>query len=70
MKCKARSTARLDDLAERVWMLGQDPPARLIEAADLASVPVAAPHSTMREMVEEADRYLLVLIKEMRRDTQ
>lgn len=57
----------LDELAERVRMIGQDPPAHLLEAADLASVAVAAPHSTMREMVEEADRHLLVVIKEMRR---
>jgi starvation-inducible DNA-binding protein len=57
----------IDELAERVRMIGQDPPAHLLEAADLASVAVAAPHSTMREMVEEADRHLLVVIKEMRR---
>ena len=56
----------LDELAERVRMIGQDPPAHLVEAADLASVGPAAPHSTMREMVEEADRQLLVVIKEMR----
>src|SRR5258707_3938665 len=41
----------LDELAERVRMIGQDPPAHLIAAADLASVAAAAPHSTMREMV-------------------
>jgi starvation-inducible DNA-binding protein len=57
----------LDELAERVRMIGQDPPGHLLEAADLASVPVAAPRSTMREMVEEADRHLLVVISEMRR---
>ena len=56
----------LDELAERVRMIGQDPPAHLMAATDLASVAVAAPHSTMREMVEEADRNLLVVIKEMR----
>jgi starvation-inducible DNA-binding protein len=56
----------LDELAERVRMIGQDPPAHLIAAADLASVTAAAPHSTMREMVEEGDRNLLVVIKEMR----
>lgn len=56
----------LDELAERVRMIGQDPPAHLIEAADLASVAAAAPLSTMREMVEEADRHLLVVIKEIR----
>jgi starvation-inducible DNA-binding protein len=57
----------IDELAERVRMIGQDPPAHLLDAADLASVSAAAPHSTMREMVEEADRNLLVVVKEMRR---
>lgn len=57
----------LDELAERVRMIGQDPPGHLLEAASLASVPAAAPHSTMRQMVEEADRHLLVVISEMRR---
>lgn len=56
----------IDELAERVRMIGQDPPAHLLEAADLASVSAAAPHSTPREMIEEADRHLLVVIKEMR----
>lgn len=57
----------LDGLAERVRMIGQDPPAHLVEAADLASVSPAAPNSTMREMVEEADRQLLIVVMEMRR---
>jgi starvation-inducible DNA-binding protein len=57
----------LDELAERVRMIGQDPPAHLLEAADLASVPTAAPHSTMREMIEEADRHPLIVVKEIRR---
>ena len=57
----------LDEFAERVRMIGQDPPGHLVEAVDLASVAVAAPHSTMREMVDEADRHLLVVISEMRR---
>ena len=47
-------------------MIGQDPPRHLMEATDLASVQSAAPHSTMRDMVEEADRNLLIVIKEMR----
>ena len=59
--------ATLDELAERVRMIGQDPPAHLLEASDLATVAAAAPHSTMREMVEEADRNLLIVIKEMRK---
>jgi len=56
----------LDEFAERVRMIGQDPPAHLIAAADLATVAPAAPHATMRDMVEEADRNLLIVIKEMR----
>jgi starvation-inducible DNA-binding protein len=56
----------VDPLAERVRMIGQDPPAHPIEAVDLATVAQAAPHSSMREMVEEADRNVLVVIKEMR----
>jgi starvation-inducible DNA-binding protein len=47
-------------------MIGQDPPAHLIELADLASVATGAPHSTMREMIEEADRNALIVIQEMR----
>lgn len=56
----------IDPLAERVRMIGQDPPAHPLQLADLASVRAAAPHSTMREMVEEADSNLLLVIKEMR----
>jgi starvation-inducible DNA-binding protein len=56
----------LDPLAERVRMIGQEPPAHPMDAADLATVVQAAPHSTMRESVEEADRNLLIVIKEMR----
>lgn len=56
----------VDPLAERIRMIGQDPPAHPLEAMDLASVAPAAPHSTMREMAEEADRNLLIVIKEMR----
>lgn len=60
----------VDHLAERVRMIGQDPPAHLIELADLASVTTAAPHSTMHDMVEEADRNALIVIKEMRSATK
>ena len=55
-----------DEIAERVRMIGQDPPADPLNAADLATVGAAAPHSTMREMVEEANRNVLIVIKEMR----
>ena len=60
----------VDHLAERVRMIGQDPPAHLIELADLASVTTAAPHSTMHDMIEEADRNALIVIKEMRSATK
>jgi starvation-inducible DNA-binding protein len=56
----------IDGLAERVRMIGPDPPAHLIELADLASVAPAAPHATMRDAIEEADRNALIVIKEMR----
>jgi starvation-inducible DNA-binding protein len=57
----------LDPLAERVRMIGQDPPAHPVEMTDLASVSAAAPHSTMREMVEEANRNALAVISEIRK---
>jgi starvation-inducible DNA-binding protein len=57
----------VDLIAERVRMIGQDPPSQALELADLATVAGAAPHSTMREMVEEADRNLLIVIKELRK---
>jgi starvation-inducible DNA-binding protein len=57
----------IDEFAERVRMIGQNPPGHLLDAVDLASVSSAAPHSTMREMIEEADRNLLVVVQEMRR---
>ncbi len=58
--------ANIDPVAERIRMIGQDPPARPNELADLAAVSVAAPHSNMREMVEEAQQNLFAVIKQMR----
>jgi starvation-inducible DNA-binding protein len=57
----------LDELAERVRMIGQDPPAHLLDTANLATVSPAGASSTMREMVEEANRHQLIVISEMRR---
>ena len=57
----------VDELAERVRMIGQDPPAHLIEASKLATVVSSGSHSTMREMVEEAQRNVLIVISEMRK---
>ena len=56
----------IDELAERVRMIGQDPPA-LNEMLDTATVAMAAPHSTVREMVEEARTNALIVIEEFRR---
>jgi starvation-inducible DNA-binding protein len=57
----------VDEFAERVRMIGQDPPAHLLESASLASVPQTDAHTTMREMVEEGQRNLLIVISEMRK---
>jgi starvation-inducible DNA-binding protein len=56
----------IDGLAERIRMIGQDPPSQLIQMSDLASVSAAAPHSTMRDMIEEADRNALIVIRDIR----
>ena len=56
----------VDPLAERIRMIGQNPPTHPLKLLDLASVAVAAPAETMREMVEEADRNLLIVIDEIR----
>lgn len=57
----------VDELAERVRMIGQDPPAHLLESANMATVASAGPHMSMREMVEEAQRNLVLVISEMRK---
>ena len=56
----------IDEFAERVRMIGQDPVASPQEMLLTASVKVAGRGQTMREMIEEADDNLLVVIKEMR----
>jgi starvation-inducible DNA-binding protein len=56
----------LDPLAERVRMIGQDPPAHPIETMDIASVSAAASHLSPHDMVQEADRNELIVVKEMR----
>jgi starvation-inducible DNA-binding protein len=56
----------LDPLAERVRMIGPDPPSHPLEMADLASVAPAAPGSNMHDMLQEADRNAIVVVKEMR----
>lgn len=56
----------LDEFAERVRMIGQDPVASPQEMLSTASVKVAARGQTMREMIQEADTNLLTVIKEIR----
>jgi starvation-inducible DNA-binding protein len=56
----------VDELAERIRMIGQDPPASLTEMLSLASVGSAAGGSSVREMIEEADRHALIVIAEFR----
>jgi len=58
--------ATVDDFAERVRMIGQDPVSRPQEILTTASVKVAEYGQSMRQMIEEADANLLVVIKEMR----
>jgi starvation-inducible DNA-binding protein len=56
----------IDEFAERVRMIGQDPIASPQEMLTAASVKVAARGQTMREMIQEADTNLLTVIKEIR----
>ena len=55
-----------DPIAERIRMIGPNPPAHPLEWTHLATVTAETSLSTMREMVEEGDRNALVVIKEMR----
>jgi starvation-inducible DNA-binding protein len=56
----------IDAFAERVRMIGQDPVSSPQEILTTASVKAAGRDQTMREMIEEADANLLLVIKEMR----
>lgn len=58
--------ATVDDFAERLRMIGQDPIFRPDEVERTATVNVSGDVGTMREMIAEADANLLVVIKEMR----
>jgi starvation-inducible DNA-binding protein len=58
--------ATADELAERVRMIGQNPVYELRQLQETASVQAASPHGSMRDMVEEADANLQVVIKGMR----
>jgi starvation-inducible DNA-binding protein len=58
--------ATIDDFAERVRMIGQDPIANPDEILQTATVKVAERKQTLRQMITEADTNLLIVIREMR----
>ena len=65
-ECAKSVLDTLDEFAERVRMIGQNPVASPQEMLTTASVKVAARGQTMREMIQEADTNLLTVIKEIR----
>ena len=56
----------VDDFAERIRMIGQDPIAGPDQIVETATVKVAERTQTLRQMITEADTNLLIVIKEMR----
>lgn len=56
----------VDEFAERIRMIGQDPIFSPRDVLDNASVKVALSDLTVRQMIEEAKLNLTVVIKEMR----
>jgi starvation-inducible DNA-binding protein len=56
----------IDELAERVRMIGQDPVAAPVDVVRAATVKVAVRSGSMRDVVEEADANLVVVIRDMR----
>jgi starvation-inducible DNA-binding protein len=57
----------MDEMAERIRMIGQDVRnVQLKQMQEAADVHSAAPDESVREMIEEADANLLVVIKDIR----
>jgi starvation-inducible DNA-binding protein len=57
----------IDVLAERVRMIGPNPPSHLTKLAALASVKASADdNANMRQLIEDANKNALIVIKEMR----
>jgi starvation-inducible DNA-binding protein len=56
----------IDPLAERIRMIGPNPPAHPLEWTEIASVSSDTSLTTMPQMIEEADRNALLVIAEMR----
>jgi starvation-inducible DNA-binding protein len=55
-----------DKFAERIRMIGQDPIFQPMAIVETATIKVAEPKGTMRDMITEADTNLLLVIKELR----
>ena len=58
--------ATVDDFAERIRMIGQNPVSRPDDIIEHASVQIAAPDQSMLSMIEEAAANLITVISEMR----
>lgn len=56
----------IDEIAERIRMIGQDPPSSLTQMLEIATVTSATPGSTMREMIQEARQNAVIVIEEFR----
>lgn len=56
----------IDEMAERIRMIGQNPVSRIEEFLQTASIKSAAQSTDMREMIREADENSKQIIKEMR----
>lgn len=56
----------IDEMAERVRMIGQTPVSRIEEFLQTATIKSAKQSDSMREMIGEADRNSMQIIKEMR----
>ncbi len=56
----------IDELAERVRMIGQNPVSRIEEFQKTASIKSAGQSTDMREMIREANQNSLQIIKEIR----
>jgi starvation-inducible DNA-binding protein len=56
----------IDEFAERVRMIGQNPPSHPMDIMSVATVSAVSAQQSLREMVEEAQRNELIVIREMR----
>ena len=56
----------IDEMAERIRMIGQNPVSRIEEFLQTATIKSAAESTDMREMIREADENSMKIIKEMR----